>query len=268
MSGFSSPRNPAPLSGFIPSDLYEEDYAETLRNSLLTSSNFGSEGIVKCTIDLKPFVNTISAGSLVSGGRRGVDVFFAGMIRNSLSLGEVDELVAFIQAGGVVYISGDGESAASGVRYNTLFSTLSISDSFPNELIDFHPSGSSSDPIDTQVTDGPFGSVEPIHHSYFNPINTSSLQSVAYGFEELDFIGFSIDPDLQGVETDGEIGLLQSDYFRTILAEGSFGSGYLSVSGLPFYLWEGAENNQKYFLNLFALGCKVEEGKQLNVPLF
>ncbi len=57
------------------------------------------------------------------------------------------------------------------------------------------------------------------------------------------------------------------NYNRTILAEGRFGNGYLSISGEPLYLSAGlSENIKNYFLNLFSLACG--EGGDQPLPPF
>jgi len=261
VSGFNSSRNPAPLTGFTPNVYFEEDYAASLRNTLLDESNFGPGGTISCSVNFQPFVSSVVRGSLVSGGQKRSEVFFAGISNRELAGDEASELADFIRAGGIVYVSAEAYSAYQGLgipgfegtKFNPLFSSLGISDSFPQgEVIDFHPCGTTSTPIGTPVTTGPFGIIDPIGHSIFNPINTSTLQSIATGFNELCFIGFSL-------EEEGVISPLAAEsgqYDRTILAEGQLGQGYLAVSGEALYTYsEYDENIRNYFLNLFALAC-------------
>jgi murein DD-endopeptidase MepM/ murein hydrolase activator NlpD len=270
VSGFNSSRNPAPLTGFTPNSHFEDDPSADLRNTLLNQANFGTNGIVSCSVELKPFISTISAGSLVENGQKKFEMFFAGLSNSDLTDEEGDELAAFIRAGGIVYISGGGYSdyqglglpGLNGSRFNPLFSSLGISDRFPEEeVVDFYFCGSSSVPVGTPVTTGPFGAVDPLGHGTFNPINTLTLQSVATGFNELCFIGMSLENSMPTLSENS------GDYNRTILAEGKFNEGYLSVSGEPFYVYtEYDENRRNYFLNLFALACSGGSGDQPPAP--
>ncbi len=232
-----------------------------LREALLDPENFGEGGAVGCSISFQPFVSTVSSGSLVSNGQRRTDFFFAGLSNSDLTPEEANELASFIRAGGIVYIAGGGHSSYQGTgipghdgsRYNKLFESLGINDRFPEgEVIDFNSCGYSTQPQETPVTKGLFGNIGPFAHGTFNPINTSTLQSVATGFDEVCFTGMSLDnKNLANVsQSSGE------QYGRTILAEGKFGNGYLSVSGEAFYTYTGfSENRLNYFLNLFALAC-------------
>jgi murein DD-endopeptidase MepM/ murein hydrolase activator NlpD len=266
VTGFNSSRNPAPLIGFTPNYYFDEDPSAGLRSALLDQANFGTNGTVACSVEFKPFISSVSAGSLVEGGQKKFDVFFAGLSNSDLTSEEANELAGFIRAGGIVYIAGGGYSryqgsgfsGYDGSGYNTLFSSLGISDRFPaGEVIDFWPCGASSPPIGTSVTTGPFGTVGPLSHDTFNPINTSTLQSVATGFNELCFIGMSLENNMS----------IQSEnsgrYNRTILAEGKFGKGYLLVMGGPSYIYTDFDDNiKKYFLNLFSLACTGESEQQ------
>ncbi|GEM_PF-1622716 len=270
VSGFSSPRNPAPLVGFSPNYYFENDPNEHLRQSLLDVNKFGPNGTVSCPIEFKPFVDQIVPGSLVQAGKRTADVFFAGLTDSELTNNEAWELANFIRAGGVVYISSGGysDSLRSGYQgydgwyYNKLFEVLGIADGFPEgEVIDFYLCGTTSNPIETNITNGPFGRVGPLDHFVFNPINTSSLKSVATGFDELCFIGLSL-----GSEGAFTLSENSGNNNRTILAEGRFGQGYLSVSGEPLYLYtDYSPEKEKYFLNLFSLACK-ESGDSPPAP--
>ena len=126
--------------------------------ALMNPANFGPEGVIKCAPGIS-YVNAIPTGSLVNGGVRQADVFFGNMINpNSpvpLSASEAAELVAFLNAGGVVYISGDGHG--QGTPWNPLFVALGISDRFASDYI---TSGSVSLPlVVTPLTNGPFGTV-------------------------------------------------------------------------------------------------------------
>ena len=254
VSGLTNPRNIAPLQGFVPSWYFEEDPELGLRNALTNPSNFGPGGTVSCSVEFKPFVTTITPGSLIGNGQKKFEVFFAGLTHTDLTNEEANELAAFIRSGGIVFVSGGGYSTYQnlglpgydGSRFNSLFGSLGISDTFPQgEVVDFYPCGASTEPIATPVTTGPFGAIGVLWHDTYNPINTSTLQSVATGFNELCFIGMSLDPE--GVSP---LSVNGGQYYRTILAEGKFDKGYLSVSGIPQY-----SLSANYFLNLFSLAC-------------
>lgn len=249
-----------PLVGFVPIWQFENDPATDIRSALLNPANFGNSGISSCSIDFKPFIPAVPDGSLIANGQKKYDVFFAGLSNNDLTGEEADEMIEFMHAGGIVYIAGGGYSAYQGLgipgsdgsHYNRLFERLGIPDRFPSgEVIDFYFCGGSSLPFDTPIISGIFGNVGQVWHGVFNPINTSTLKSVATGFTDLCFIGMLVDPGVASVQS-----AQSGDYDRTILAEGEFEKGYLSVSGEPLYLWtENSENERNYFLNLFSLAC-------------
>lgn len=257
VSGFNEIRSRSPLLdslGNAPNDFFEG--TDVLVNELNNSSNFGSLGVVNCSIDFGPFMPYVSAGSLVSGGVRQYDIFFAGVTDVALTPEEADELASFINNGGIVYISGSA-FGNEGLTYNLLFSALGVTDNFG--LIDWSSfEGESSDPLDSPVTNGPFANVGMMFHGSFRAINTVSLTELADGFETGGIVVMSTTP-----------GSGLSD--ETVLAEGGFGSGYLSVTGDAMYsnYYAGLDgDNMNYFLNLFASACKSSGGKQLNVPLF
>ncbi|MBU0569900.1 M23 family metallopeptidase [Patescibacteria group bacterium] len=252
VSGLTFPRSRVPLvdsSGNVSSDLYEG--ASNLVSALQDSGNFGAGGTVPCSIDFQPFVTEINPSSLVSGGNRTVDIFFAGVTDTTLSSSEADELATFINAGGIVYISGsafhhDYGLSNEGPSFNPLFNALGISDSFSTGIDESSFMGESSDPSDTTpITGGPFGNISGMTHWSFRIINTSSLTQLADGFESGGMVVMSVTP---GSGLSDEI----------VLAEGAFSSGYLSVTGDPMYtdfLTGMDSDNLNYFLNLFALGC-------------
>jgi hypothetical protein len=231
ISGFHEGRNRAPLIDSEGNPFANPDFpslgATTLVAALQNGSNFGPAGTVECPVQFQPFVQSIATGSLVSEGTRLVDVFFAGLTGTTLTTAEATELAAFLNAGGVVYISGNS-GANEGPSYHPLFGALGITDTYGGSTVG--GDGESSDPPDTTpFTNGPFGTVGPLANSVFRPILTSTLTGLALG----------------------------ASSESTILAEGAFGSGRLSVTGDPLYmnLFMSDTDNQTYFLNLFALGC-------------
>jgi hypothetical protein len=240
ISGFHEGRNRAPLvntGGVAPTGPLG---SSRIVSALQDGSQFGPSGTVACPAQLLPFVQTIETGSLVNGGGRLVDVFFAGLTATALTSAEAAELAAFLNAGGVVYISGNS-NPTEGSSYHPLFAALGIEDLY-DALNTVAVNGQSSDPPDTTpFTNGPFGVVGPLSHSIFRPILTSTLLSLATG----------------------------ASSEATILAEGAFGSGRLSVMGDPMYMNQftdvtgfpssGDADNLTYFLNLFALGCPGPE---------
>lgn len=271
VSGFSKPRNPMPLVGYVPTDEQDFDPSESIRNALLNQTNFGTEGYIQCPVKLQQFVPSIAAGSLVTGTKRNTDVFFGGASNQQLTVSESNELVSFINKGGIVYLSSlpssnryGGWQGYHGENFNPLFSSLNISDTFPqNEVVDFVFCGTSSTPALTPVTNGPFGKIGPLHHFFFNPINTNSLQSVATGFTNICFIGM-----LAASDNTEQQSITSNQFDRTILAEGKFGKGYLSVSGEPLYTSASSDqNNMNYFLNLFSLAC-TNEDEEISVEPF
>jgi hypothetical protein len=101
--------------------------ASTLFNALVNPNNFGPTGIVPCPIEFLPFVTEILPNSLVTpSGSRLVDVFFGALNEVTLSASEAAELAAFVNAGGVLYISGN--SQGEGLSYNPLFTALGTTD--------------------------------------------------------------------------------------------------------------------------------------------
>src|SRR2546422_557443 len=233
VSGFTSERNRAPLldpQGSAP----EGDFGTTnIVNDLRDLSKFGPTGTVRCSVDFRPFVTSVETGSLVDEmGQVRVGVFFAGLTATTLTSGEADELARFLRAGGILYISGntlDNE----GPSYNPLFTALDVADHYSDETVSTGNSVQSSDPPDnTPFTNGPFGTVGPLMHTPFRIITPSATTGLATGFNTE----------------------------AVILAEGGFGSGRLSMTGDPLYFnfFTGTNDldNQTYFLNLFAFGCR------------
>jgi hypothetical protein len=224
VSGFNSSRNRAPLGSSGSDDLKDE---------LLDTGNFGYGGTVPSPVVFLDFVSTIASESLVDGdGDLLCHVFFAGLTGTDLTTAEADELKAFLEAGGILYISGNS-GANEGPSYNPLFTTLGWSDSYTATVTgsNYVPT---STPVSTPVTSGgPFGSVGPLTHTLFRIISTSSAINVSNGYLTTD----------------------------CIIAEATVGSngGYLSMMGDPLYfdIFIGNPSNDpdnlNYFLNLFAL---------------
>ncbi|KKQ95803.1 MAG: hypothetical protein UV74_C0013G0408 [Candidatus Woesebacteria bacterium GW2011_GWB1_43_14] len=245
VSGFKYPRNRFALVSITGGLPPSHHYSDILYGKLRNSNNFGVSGVVSCPIKFEPFLLDILPGSLVdSNGNPRIDVFFGGISEDrNLTLTEAHELAKYIQAGGVVYISGMGGMKIIGPEYNLLFEELGINDRL-SEIASFPgPGVQSSDPANTTpLTNGPFGVVGSLKHESFRNLQLFSLTGIAIGYNTSEYI----------------------------LAEGQFGKGYLSVTGGPLYINTvfGDNDNQKYFLNLFAMGCKEsgEDEVVLNVP--
>lgn len=232
VSGFTSPRNRAPLVD--PHGNPTQEDGSNLVNALLNPSNFGCQGgVVPCEIQLLPFGNTITPRSLVDDqGNRNVDVFFAGLTATTLTNDEANELAAFVQAGGILYISGN-TAYNEGPSYNPLFAALGVTDSYSEQIEDTGNFVQSTNPLPTSVTTGPFGNIGPLFHTPFRVFNPGSgLNGVAMGFNSQSFI----------------------------LSEGAIGAGYISETGDPLYFnffTDPNADNLYYFLNLFALACDL-----------
>lgn len=202
---------------------------------LMKPANFGPEGIVKCTPAIT-YINSIATGSLVVSGVRQADVFYGNMISATaspivpLSTTEAAELVAFMNAGGIVYVSGDGNG--QGQPWNPLFTAMGITDRFENNYI---TSGSISLPlVTTPLTNGAFGTVGYMAWTPYSTITTSTLQKV--------------------ITAGGDD--------KTFVAEGVVGAGYLSATGDVVAHDVNTANapynsNMRYMLNLFAKGCQA-----------
>lgn len=228
VSGFTTPRardplvdpNGNPSSGMLG--------ASTLYNALVDPNNFGPSGIVPCPIEFLPFVTEILPNSLVDpNGNLLVDVFFGALNETPLSAGEAAELAAFVNAGGILYISGN--SSGEGLNFNPLFTALGTTDQYSANTA--NSSGQTSVPLPTPVTTGPFGIVGPLSDTLFEPIIPGT--------------------GLTAIATDsGEV----------MLAEGAFLTGYISATGDPSYfnLFTDVDpDNLNYFLNLFSLACRA-----------
>ena len=236
VSGFSELRSRSPLVDSSGNPPAGDHGSSNLVNSLRNPSNFGPDGIVGAEVEFLPFVNQIESGSLVdSDGRRRVDLFFAGLTSVTLTTEEVNELVRFVEGGGVLYMGGNSGSN-EGPSYNPLFKALGITDCFAASTVWTGNHVQSSTPIDTPITRGPFGIVGPLTHTPFRAIVTGDgTVGVATGYGSSEFI----------------------------VAEGSIGSGYIAITGDPLYFnfFTGPDlDNLRYFLNLFALAGVPGQG--------
>lgn len=224
VASFGSPRVLEPLIG-------PESNTAILIGALQNPENFGPNGIVKCPIVFLDPVQTILPGSLVNqNGTLNSDIFFAGNSKVPLTPSEAAELAAFINAGGIVFIAGDSDPG-EGISYNPLFSALGVTDQFIEFVSGISGFELTTVPTATPVTTGPFGTVGPLSKTLFKVfVPGTGTHTVATNTFDT----------------------------TTVLAEGAFGRGYLSVSGDVIYLdpvMAINQNNLKYFLNLFALAC-------------
>lgn len=96
-------------------------------------------------------------------------------------------------------------------------------------------------PIETPITNGPFGRVANLSHVPFRIFNSSSLTPVLEGGVISTFALTLNEP----------AGL--SENF--VLFEKGFGNGYLSVAGEPIYMDDYNPENIKYFLNWIGYAC-------------
>lgn len=230
VSGYTSPRARLPL--LDPSGNPTIGFLGTtiLVNALLDPNNFGTGGVVPCPVTFLPFVQTVETGSLVdSNGNLKVDLFFIGITGQTLSPIEADELAAFVNAGGILYLGGDS-GVNEGQSYNPLFAALGTTDVFSQTIVPIPAIVQTSVPLASPVTNGPFGIVGPLSHETFRVFFPGTgTTGIAFG------------------DGTGSI----------ILAEGAFGLGYISAAGDPIYVNEflNDTDNINYFLNLFALAC-------------
>jgi murein DD-endopeptidase MepM/ murein hydrolase activator NlpD len=255
VAGFGYPRNEYPFDN--PFFQWDISYVSEIVFALNDQSNFGDGGVVPCEVSMLPFVNTVSSGSLVSGGHRTADVFIVGTLASELSALEASELKSFLENGGVVFIS-SGTDDISNVRYSNFFEALGFSDRFTGEEEELSFAGISSVPVDSPIVNGKFGKVHKLSHYPFRIINFSTLMPVALGFEEIDgFATLSLGTQSQAA---GEL--------KPLLLEKEFGSGYLSVAGTSLYLNDYSPENVKYFMNLIGHACKEQISLQpfLDLP--
>lgn len=230
VSGFNIDRNRGPLGYSGGGELD----GEALADALLDLDNFGFGGTVPCLIVFLDFAQTIETESLVDGdGNLLCDLFFAGLTTTTLTTDEVDELKAFLEAGGILYLAGNS-NPLEGASYNPLFTALGWSDIFTTTVSGVAGDWTST-PISTPITTGPFGTCGPLTSTPFTHISTITATIVATG----------VNPSY------------------CIIAEASVGSngGYLSMTGDPLYFDIFVDtgetyydvDNLNYFLNLFAL---------------
>jgi hypothetical protein len=211
-----------------------------LGNVLLNTSNFGSQGIVSCSVKFRVPTNYVHSELLVnSEGKLLVDVFFATSTTQNLTIEEINEFKNFLNAGGILYV----QTAASvgGEYYNPLFEFLNLDIHF-GERIQASTGDLTSDPPDSTLsTNGPFGVVGALAHSPFREINSTGVEVIAYNPANS----------------------------KVVLAEAKYGKGYLSVAGTQLHVnILSTLSNQKYFSNLVAMGCNKDNSKVLDVPSF
>lgn len=236
VASFGSPRAVDPLIG-------SGSRTEILVGALQNPDNFGPNGIVSCPIEILDPVQTILPGSLVNpNSTLNADVFFGGNILEPLTATESTELAAFLNAGGIVYV-GSNSIPGEGLSFNPLFSALGVTDQFIEATSSTIDIEQSTVPTTTPVTTGPFGTVGPISITIFKIfVPGTGTDTVATGITDT----------------------------RTVLAEGAFGKGYLSVSGDVIFidLLTVDQDNLNYFLNLFALGCKQVATRGIDIFKF
>jgi len=218
-----------------------------LYNALKNVDYFGPSGTVSCDIaGLNTLTTYVASGSLVNtDGQLLADVFFAPAIDTVLSDEEASELARFVKKGGVLLVSGEGwgdSTPGQGFEYNLLFERLGISDYFNTER--YYPGGviqSSSPLYSSPSTNGPFGTVGPLRHAAFRVFTNSSLNK-----------------------------LFASNDSSGLVFESKIDNGYVAVSGTSLFVNDliADIDNLRYFLNLFALGCKDGTKVVLNVPSF
>lgn len=233
VASFGSPRAEDPLIG-------PGSRTQILIEALQNPDNFGPTGNVKCPIEILDPVQIILPGSLVNPSNTlNADVFFGGNILNPLTASESTELAAFINAGGIVY-AGSNSTPGEGVSFNPLFSALGVTDQFIEATSSTIGIEQSTVPTATPVTTGPFGTVGPLSITIFKIfVPGTGTDTVATGITDT----------------------------RTVLAEGAFGQGYLSVSGDVIFIdiLTADQDNLNYFLNLFALGCKQTATRGIDI---
>lgn len=246
VSGYSLPRNRFALYPPIYSP-FQVTYSDRLYFDLLRENNFGgNDSIVSCSVKFSPFVDYVSKGYLVDQTGLRADIFFGGVTNQLLTVEEADELIKFMQLGGIVYVSGFGgtSTANSGVAYNVLFESLGVSDKFTETAV--FPGGVfQSLPLanDSVLKVGLFGEVDSMSYETYRRFDSNNI-----------------------------LGVLKDSVFidNDILFEKKVGRGYLIVSALPLYInphYYPDPDNRNYFLNMFAMGCKPEDDTVvLDVP--
>ncbi|KKQ73778.1 MAG: hypothetical protein US96_C0053G0009, partial [Candidatus Woesebacteria bacterium GW2011_GWB1_38_5b] len=135
-----------------------------LYSHLKNLNNFGPSGTVPCTVNIIGQVSAVTAGSLVdTGGNLLVDIFWGGAKFANLTNEEAEELAKFVNAGGVLYVTGGGwqdtNTPGRGPEYNLLFEKLGIEDRFD---ANYSASGNyvqTSEPLESLITQGLFGNV-------------------------------------------------------------------------------------------------------------
>lgn len=232
---------------------YSNTYGYQLYLALKHTSNFGPSGTVPCTVDFVNQVSSVTTESLVDqNGNLLVDVFWGGAKFVNVTDEEATELAKFVSSGGILYITGGGwtdtNTPGRGPEYNLLFEKLGIADRFEADHFASGDYVQTTIPLESVVTRGPFGTV--------NPMLVDSIRKFAT-------------QDLNGI-----VSKTEAEEF--IVHEKKIGKGYLVVTGsflYSDYLITHDYDNTKYYMNLFALGCGEQDfGKYekvvLDVPSF
>lgn len=222
----------------------------TIYSRISNNSNFGPSGVVPCDADFDKILSYVNDGDLVDeDGNLLVDVFFAPPTHQELSVEEAEELKQFIQSGGVLYLSGHGSNdatSAEGVEFNLLFEKLGMDDKFlDDQSPTILPVIQSAIPIESIVTNGPFGSIGTIKHGQYRKFQQDEL--------------------ITSIKSGNDNG--------GIVFEKRIGKGYLVVSTTTIFqnFVMDDPDNVEFFLNLFSLGCRDDwrsNAVVLDVPSF
>ncbi len=253
VAGYSQAATQQPLTKVTLVPPLSQFYANRLSALIKKTSNFGTNSsVVPCSVEILDQVNYVSTGSLVDeSGHLSADIFFGGAKKTNLTDEEAEELSRFVSSGGVLYVSGGGwlvPTPGMGPEYNLLFEKLGLRDRFEADYFDSGDYLQTTIPIESPITRGPFGEV--------GSLAVDSIRK----FDTL---------DMNGITAKTEVG-------EFVIHEKKIGEGYLVVTGSFMYadtLLLFDNDNENYFLNLFALGCGEQDfGKYekvvLDVPSF
>ena len=247
ISGFNYSRSLSPLFDYDGDPFYISLLSNiaTTRTvgSLLNDSLFDPDDLVNCSVSSVVPVDYVVNGSLINAdGQRNLDVFFLSPTTQELSNEEIEELVRFVNRGGVLFI-GVTSCESTLVNLNTLLLELGLNDSFGSVYTNVSSGVITQNPVVlTDITNGVFGLVGPVKYGKFRAINVTGDAGVY-----LD-------------EVNG----------RYLISEYSVGDGYVVVAGMSIYVdLISTANNVKYFRNLVAMGCKEDTSNNavvLDVP--
>lgn len=234
ITGFNENRARSPLVDSAGNPDPSPSGASILVNTLLNPANFGPGGVVPSSVEMLPFVDTVEPGSLVDeNGHLKAKVFFGCLNQTDLAAAEVDELIAFVNSGGVLLVSGNS-GPNEGPSWNPLFVALGAGNLYPGSITLSANFVLSSVPIATPVTTGPFGVVGSLTHTPWRDIVPASpMIGVARGNP-----GTSVD--------------------AFIVAESQLPMGYISATGDPLYfnMFTSTDNdNLNYYLNAVAMAA-------------